>query len=464
MLGFNQVYPTPPAKETTINTLGNSTVYLEDNALLAWQRWASNLYLLVVVLCQSPIVILLILGFTPDFPVLIKLLFLLLYAMMLVCAVLRHVDHRLRIWGIAGTLYLLYLVGLVVFPQGIALRIAPIIMVIVVLVLIGMPVARVAVGISILLTLVCPLLIYIPVVAHWCHPYQISPPVPFQAAIGQSMMLTTLLIAMLVLLTHYSRFLLQSLNAKQQAADALQRESTNRAMALHSMEQEMAERHRLGQALARIGDEERHRLGQDVHDGVCQQLTGALLRCRTLERHLARGESLSSVEIDELSLLLEAAIDEAHAVAEGLHPLGPEPSALRQALALLARRTTASTGLACRFEAVGDIEVSDSTVAQHLFRIAQEGVSNAVRHAEATQVVLTLQEEGGMLALLIEDNGHGLGEISSTTGMGMRTMRNRAQSLGGSLTLESGAPTGVRVTCLVPRALAPAKGDVHADG
>ena len=55
---------------------------------------------------------------------------------------------------------------------------------------------------------------------------------------------------MLVLLTHYSRFLLQSLNAKQQAADALQRESTNRAMALHSMEQEMAERHRLGQALA----------------------------------------------------------------------------------------------------------------------------------------------------------------------------------------------------------------------
>jgi signal transduction histidine kinase len=236
-----------------------------------------------------------------------------------------------------------------------------------------------------------------------------------------------------------------------------------RAADHQELEHEMLERQRLERALARISDEERRRLGQDVHDGVCQQLTGALLRCQALERRLDRGNAAEAADIAALSCLLEEAIDEAYAVARGLNPLEPEPEALVQALRSLLRRTRETAGTSCEFIASGDTRVADPAAAQHLYRIAQEALSNAVRHAQAGHITVELRGCENELVLRVEDDGAGMPAVPANGGMGLGTMAYRAQAMEGVLVVEPSPDGGTRVICQVPR-VSPADEHPNTDG
>jgi signal transduction histidine kinase len=122
---------------------------------------------------------------------------------------------------------------------------------------------------------------------------------------------------------------------------------------------------------------------------------------------------------------------------------------------VLAARTQESSGLACQFRATGNVQVPDSEQAHHLYRIAQEAVSNTVRHAHAARLALGLSEADGELLLQVEDDGTGLPENAPGEGMGLRIMAYRAQVMGGTLAIEPGPEGGTRITCRVPRGQGP---------
>jgi signal transduction histidine kinase len=172
------------------------------------------------------------------------------------------------------------------------------------------------------------------------------------------------LFAVMILLDRFHRLLLDALSQ----GIAAQRK----------VEREMRERQRLEPELAAIGDGERRRLGQELHDGVCQQVTAALLCCQAMERRLERGGVLSGADFSPLSSLLAETIDDAHNVARGLCPLEPDPDALAPALRALTKRTQEMAGVRCEFRATADVRVHDPEAAQHLYRIGQEALSNAV--------------------------------------------------------------------------------------
>jgi signal transduction histidine kinase len=241
----------------------------------------------------------------------------------------------------------------------------------------------------------------------------------------------------MVLLERFHLNLLHALAAESRSATELSNEMTRRR--------------RLEREIARIADEERRRLGQDIHDGVCQLLTGALLRCQAMERRLDRGAALAPSDLSELSSVLEEGIDEAHAVAKGLCPLEPEPGALVQALRTLAKRTSGPVDVLCEFITSGDTAVTDPSTADHLYRIAQEAVSNAVRHAKAGRITLELRGCEDALVLRVQDNGVGLSSDIPPGGMGLGTMAYRAQAMGGDIRVERAPVGGTRAICRVPR-------------
>jgi two-component system CheB/CheR fusion protein len=263
------------------------------------------------------------------------------------------------------------------------------------------------------------------------------PNVPSVVVSFQTVALGAFLATLVVLLDRFHRFLLATLAAQYEAQAQLRREAF--------------ERHRLEREIAAIGDEERRRLGRDLHDGVCQELTAALLRWQTLRRSLKDGVPVSAAESERLTSLLTEAMDEAHDIALGLCPVEPEPDALAPALRALARRTQETAGVHCDFLATGDVRVPDSEMARHLYRIAQEALSNALRHARAGRIAVELRGSAGEVAFQVEDDGVGLPPDGGGGGMGLRTMADRAQVLGGRLTVAAAPGGGTRVGCRVPR-------------
>jgi len=268
-------------------------------------------------------------------------------------------------------------------------------------------------------------------------------PTPTNVVFYQGVALAALLVGQMILLDRFHDFLMRSLTG-------LHREAGERAVAYQRLEREIRERRQLEHEVSRAGDEERRRLGVEIHDGVCQQVTAALLRCQALARRLERGGRLSGADFETVSSLLAESIDEAHNVARGLCPLDPNPESLVHALRSLVKRTREISSVQCEFVEAGDLLVGDQDTAQHLYRIVQEALSNAVRHANASRITVELRENEGCLTLLVEDDGTGLPAERPTEGMGLRIMAHRAKILGGDLTVEPSSGTGTRVACRIP--------------
>jgi signal transduction histidine kinase len=244
------------------------------------------------------------------------------------------------------------------------------------------------------------------------------------------------LLTVMILLERFHRLLLDAV--------------TQRIAVQQKVEAEMYERQRLEREIAAIGDGERRRLGQELHDGVCQQLTAALLRCQAMERRLDKGGALSGADFAPLSSLLAETINDAHDVASGLCPLEPVPDALAPALRALTKRMQQMAAVRCEFHAAGDVHLDDPEVAKHLYRVAQEALSNAARHAKANRIAVELRVKDGELTLQIEDDGSGLPADVRGGGMGLRTMACRSQMMSGKLTVEPAPGGGTRITCCVP--------------
>lgn len=196
-----------------------------------------------------------------------------------------------------------------------------------------------------------------------------------------------------------------------------------------------------------IARRERRRLGRDLHDGLGQELTGVALLLRGLARQLETHAPQLQGPTDEIIALVNRAIEGTRSLARGLLSVANEPGGLLAALRGLADRARALHGLdvQCRSEITPPLWLDENT-ANHLYRIAQEALTNAIRHAQAGRVEILLRVAAGGYLLEIADDGIGLSAAASdASGLGLGILRERAVQLGAHLDFMDNSPRGTRV-------------------
>jgi signal transduction histidine kinase len=200
-------------------------------------------------------------------------------------------------------------------------------------------------------------------------------------------------------------------------------------------------------------ERERHRIGADLHDGLCQYLAGLTCMTKSLHEDLTRHADPLAGTAGELDTMLKDAVVQARNIARGIAPVQMDEDGLVFALDELSATVRRIQNIHCEFDSEGDVRVGDCEMATHLYYIAQEAVSNAIRHGKPATIFIGLQTEDRQLILSIEDNGVGIREnCEPAAGMGLRTMRYRAGVLDGELTITGRPGGGVRVSCHVPLA------------
>jgi signal transduction histidine kinase len=258
-------------------------------------------------------------------------------------------------------------------------------------------------------------------------------------------------VPVMILIRSAHVFHLRTLAAEREVTARLEEEIAERRVAHESLARAAGERERFEREIARVGDDERRRLGHDLHDGANQQLAVALLRCAALEDRLATEYPQGVADMRALGEIIEATMDEVHEVARALAPVEMDPEALGPALGALARRTAHSFGVPCVYRESGDVRLPDRERTLDLYRIAQEALTNAGKHAQARRIMVTLDGEDGEVLLSVEDDGTGVSGGADGTGLGLRIMAFRANRMGGTLSIEPAPTGGTRLVCQVPR-------------
>jgi len=215
---------------------------------------------------------------------------------------------------------------------------------------------------------------------------------------------------------------------------------------------DITERKQLEREILEISDREQRRIGQDLHDGLCQHLAGIELMSQVLAKKLEPQSKVYAKQVMDIASHVRDAISHTRSLARGLSPVTIESEGLTSALLELATNTEKIFQVQCRCDLDEPVVIHDHSVATHLFRIAQEAVSNAIKHGRARRIVIALRKSAGRITLNISDNGKGLRKqpAKNKKGMGLRIMQSRASMIGGAMAIEPNAKGGVSVTCAVP--------------
>jgi signal transduction histidine kinase len=209
---------------------------------------------------------------------------------------------------------------------------------------------------------------------------------------------------------------------------------------------------RLEKQIIEVSEHERQRIGRDLHDGLCQFLAAIGCLATSLKMDLQK-DSLGKLAATagEIEKLLAESVNQARDLAHGLVPVplgdGGLPAALQE--------LTASTGrlfpLECSFEFAGETELPKDSTATHLYRVAQEAINNATKHAKARRIDIRLSANRSALSLSIADDGTGFSKTQKQmNGVGISIMRYRVNLLGGEFEIEDRPAGGTIVSCTVP--------------
>jgi signal transduction histidine kinase len=204
----------------------------------------------------------------------------------------------------------------------------------------------------------------------------------------------------------------------------------------------------------RATEREKVRLSIELHDGVGQHLTGIAFLAKALANSLRTHDALpEATDAEEIARLTNQAIANIRALARGLRPVGLEDNALTVALSQLARDVTRVYGVECLFGEDEPVMIASALVSHHLYRIAQEGVHNAVKHGNGDRITLDLVTRGETIVLTVVNKGNlrvpGSGSHRDSPGIGIASMRHRAQVIGARLTLENTRSDEVRLRVII---------------
>lgn len=212
----------------------------------------------------------------------------------------------------------------------------------------------------------------------------------------------------------------------------------------------ITESRRLEREIQTISEREQQRIGQDLHDGLGQYLTGIACMVKVLGQKLANKELPEAGDAARITSMVNETIQQTRALARGLCPVELETNGLQAALQELATRVTNLFSVECEFKTPMVVQMYDNAAAVHLYRIAQEAVNNAIKHGQATKITLGLTSANGQILLTVKDNGVGLSSSGQKpSGMGLRVMNYRAGMIGASVHVENAPEGGTLVRCTV---------------
>src|SRR5947207_1154415 len=213
------------------------------------------------------------------------------------------------------------------------------------------------------------------------------------------------------------------------------------------LEDEIARRKGLEGEILEISDREQQRLGQELHDGLCQHLTAVAFMARSVALRLKNHRVIEVNDIEKIAQLVNDAATDTRDLSRALHRADIDAAGLVNALQDLVDREVWKTP--CRLEIKPTFHIDDDAAASHLYRIAREAVINANKHAQAREIVVALGRSRKGLVLSVTDDGVGFPvELNNAHGLGFHIMNYRARSIGGCLEIKCPKKGGTRVTCL----------------
>jgi PAS domain S-box-containing protein len=218
---------------------------------------------------------------------------------------------------------------------------------------------------------------------------------------------------------------------------------------------DITERKRLEKEIIEISNREQQRIGQDLHDGLCQELAGIELMCQVLEQKLAAKSKAESKQVGEITRHIRDAISHTRQLARGLSPVELEANGFMSALQELAANVQKLFRVGCRIECPRPVLIRNNVFATHLYRIVQEAINNAVKHGRAKNILISLKPAGDRFALTVTDDGAGFSdETKKTGGMGLHIMKYRASVLDAALEVRSNIDgLGTSVICVFRKKL-----------
>jgi PAS domain S-box-containing protein len=244
-------------------------------------------------------------------------------------------------------------------------------------------------------------------------------------------------------------------DALRRAHDQLELRVQHRTAELKSanakLQTAITERKRLENELLEITEKERRRIALDLHDDLGQKLAGVALMTKGLALKLAKQKTEEAKEAEKINSLVQEAMNHTSDLAHDLATLDLETKDLPTALSDLAARARELFGISCRVTLEGPTPALDSSMVTQLYKIAQEALTNAIKHGKAKRVAIHLVNASDKLSLTIQNNGLPFPDLEShATGMGLRIMNYRSSLIGGSLEIKGMGSRGTVVICTLP--------------
>lgn len=213
---------------------------------------------------------------------------------------------------------------------------------------------------------------------------------------------------------------------------------------------DITERNRLERALLEASEREQRRIGQDLHDQLCQHLLGVACTLKAMAVNAERQLPIRAQDLHLAAQLVNQSVQQTRDIARGLHPVELDAEGLMSALRTLAQQVSAI--VPCELECDHPVLIQDPEAAMHFYRIAQEAVTNALKHAHASRITIRLSDDAERIQLEILDDGCGIETNGPRSrGMGLDIMKYRAHAIGGRFVLETKPSGGTRVACSIPK-------------